>query len=256
MSDWNSITTAITEASGTPFASARPQSVGGGCINRAVRLDDGEHRFFVKLNDAALLEMFEAEAAGLEEIDKSNTLRVPRPICFGVADREAYLVLEHIDMSHGGDSAQAAASSAEALLSFERALSLLEEGDGSDKRATLLRKRGLAHRGLGRWGEMESDLESALILYEQGRHREGAARICRDLAYHLTWTARAEEARKVAERGLQYVGEADSDLSLRHELRTALAEGGGRLARPRGAAHQEDPQQLKPKQLAVLYPLL
>ena len=109
MSDWNSITTAITEATGTPFASALSQGVGGGCINRAVRLDDGERRFFVKLNDAALLEMFEAETAGLEEITQSATLRAPRPVCFGIADREAYLVLEYIHLGHRGDSAQAGA---------------------------------------------------------------------------------------------------------------------------------------------------
>ena len=107
MSDWTSITTAITEATGTPFASAQAQSVGGGCINRALRLDDGERRFFVKLNDARLLGMFEAEAAGLEEIAQSATLRVPRPICSGVAGSEAYLVLEHIDLGHSGDSVMA-----------------------------------------------------------------------------------------------------------------------------------------------------
>ncbi len=109
MSDWNSIATAISEATGSPFATARATAVGGGCINRAVRLDDGERRFFVKLNDARLLEMFEAEAAGLEEIGQSATLRAPRPVCFGIAGKEAYLVLEHLDLGRSGDSAKAGA---------------------------------------------------------------------------------------------------------------------------------------------------
>ncbi len=119
MSDWNSITTAITEATGTPFTSARSQSVGGGCINRALRLGDGERRFFVKLNDAVLLEMFKAEAAGLEEIAQSATLRAPRPICSGIADGEAYLVLEYLDLGHSGDSTEAGAQ----LAAMHRTLS-------------------------------------------------------------------------------------------------------------------------------------
>ncbi len=109
MSDWNFITTAITEATGTPFGPARATAVNGGCINRTMRLGDGERSFFVKLNDAHLLKMFEAEASGLEEIAQSATLRVPHPICAGIAGGEAYLALEYIHLGRSGDSAQAGA---------------------------------------------------------------------------------------------------------------------------------------------------
>jgi fructosamine-3-kinase len=107
MNDWTNITTAISEATGIPFEAARPQALSGGCINRALQLDDGKRRFFVKLNQASRLDMFEAEADGLREIEQSATLRVPRVICSGITDSDAYLVLEYVEMGRGGDSARA-----------------------------------------------------------------------------------------------------------------------------------------------------
>ncbi len=88
----------IAEATGSAFTIAREDRVGGGCINAATRLDgvDGR-RYFVKLNDAARAEMFAAEAEGLRELAGSGAIRVPEPVCHGVADNSAYLVLEYIE---------------------------------------------------------------------------------------------------------------------------------------------------------------
>ncbi len=81
--------------------------MGGGCINRAYCLRDQELSFFVKINGTSPLSMFKAEAAGLEEIARTDTIRVPKPICFGRSEGNAYLVLEHIKMSNTGDMEQA-----------------------------------------------------------------------------------------------------------------------------------------------------
>jgi fructosamine-3-kinase len=107
MSDWNSIADDIGRTTGDPFSPREPDSLGGGCINRAVRLSDHRRSYFVKLNSAALLHMFEAEAAGLAEMAATDTIRVPLPICWGSAGNEAYLVLEYIDMGGSGDAAAA-----------------------------------------------------------------------------------------------------------------------------------------------------
>ncbi len=77
--------------------------MGGGCINQTYRLADKRQSYFVKINSAALIPMFEAEAAGLEEIAKTNTIRAPIPICLGSSGNNAYLVLEYIKMSTNGD---------------------------------------------------------------------------------------------------------------------------------------------------------
>jgi len=64
-------------------------------------LSDGARRFFVKLNRADRLAMFEAEAAGLEALAGAMAIRVPRPFCSGQVGGQAYLVLEAIDMGAG-----------------------------------------------------------------------------------------------------------------------------------------------------------
>lgn len=76
--------------------------MGGGCINQAVLIGDGVRSFFVKLNAASLFSMFEAEAAGLEELLAADSIRVPGPVCAGSGDGTAWLVLEYIHM--GGNS--------------------------------------------------------------------------------------------------------------------------------------------------------
>ena len=48
--------------------------------------------------------MFETEAAGLQEIYNSRTLRVPVPVCWGKNKTSAWLVLEHLEMGSAGRS--------------------------------------------------------------------------------------------------------------------------------------------------------
>lgn len=99
---WNAIAAEIGRACGAPFVLRGNRSVGGGCINATHVLDDGARRWFVKLNDAERLDMFAAEAAGLNEIAATYTVRVPQPLCHGVAAGQAFLVLEWLDLSGSG----------------------------------------------------------------------------------------------------------------------------------------------------------
>ena len=97
-SAWATIAQHISAATGAPFAAQSQHSVGGGCINSATVLQDASRKFFVKLNDAARLSMFEAEAEGLKEIVQSRSVRVPLPLCSGTVDGSAFLVLEHLEL--------------------------------------------------------------------------------------------------------------------------------------------------------------
>jgi fructosamine-3-kinase len=99
---WTALSRHITDATGAPFQACRQRSVGGGCINSAYVVEDGRQRYFVKTNTIDKAAMFAAEAAGLQAILASRTLRAPQPICHGVAGGHAYLVLEFIDMGNGG----------------------------------------------------------------------------------------------------------------------------------------------------------
>ncbi|MBT9569179.1 MAG: fructosamine kinase family protein [Thiobacillus sp.] len=96
----------IGRASGAPFAVKTSRAAHGGDISQAFTLSDGARRFFAKLQPAARLALFEAEAAGLAELAAAEAVRVPRVICFGEADGHVYLVLEHLDLQPRGDAAQ------------------------------------------------------------------------------------------------------------------------------------------------------
>jgi protein-ribulosamine 3-kinase len=100
-----SIALAISRATGQAFRVDRCHSAGGGCINTTEVLLGQDQQYFVKLNSAARLHMFEAEAAGLREMETSNTIRVPTPICTGEAEGQAFLVLEFLDLSGRGGAA-------------------------------------------------------------------------------------------------------------------------------------------------------
>ncbi len=103
--NWNPIVEAITVASGEAFQLKRVDSVGGGCINSAYRLLGERQSFFIKLNRADRLDMFEAEADGLQGLAAARAIRVPVPVCSGVEGNQAYLVMEYIEMGGGASGA-------------------------------------------------------------------------------------------------------------------------------------------------------
>ena len=100
---WKTIAAHISQVTGEPFNGTDSRSVGGGCINRASTLSDGKRTYFVKLNQAAQIEMFAAEALGLQQIWDTQTIRVPQPICWGSEGDTAYIVLEWLDLGRGND---------------------------------------------------------------------------------------------------------------------------------------------------------
>lgn len=105
MANWEGVADRIGRATRTSFRLARTLPLGGGCINRAYRLEgmDGAC-YFLKLNDARQLPMFEAECAGLTAIAATRAIRVPHPVACGISDGQSYLVLEHLELSSRGDA--------------------------------------------------------------------------------------------------------------------------------------------------------
>jgi protein-ribulosamine 3-kinase len=97
--NWDLIAEQISQATGQTFWPKRIQSQGGGCINQAYRLCYETQCYFVKLNQASGLDMFEAEAEGLRELSRPRAIRVPEPICSGTSGSHSYLVLESLELS-------------------------------------------------------------------------------------------------------------------------------------------------------------
>lgn len=106
MDTWTAIARHIASTSGTPFSIEAREPVGGGCINSACVVAGRGARYFVKLNEAGREAMFAAEHAGLEEIRRTGTVRVPAPVCHGAAGGRSYIVLEHLDLRRGAGSAE------------------------------------------------------------------------------------------------------------------------------------------------------
>ena len=134
---WNQIADRISQATGQPFAVTERRSISGGSINQAYSLSDGSTIYFVKLNQADRLEMFEAEDLGLRQMADTQTIRVPLPICYGVADQSAYIVLEWIELGYGS-----AAGNGDAWETMGRKLAALhrstsQKGFGWDRDNTI-----------------------------------------------------------------------------------------------------------------------
>jgi fructosamine-3-kinase len=99
---WEHIAKHIAQTTGTPFHLENQRSVSGGCINQGYQISSKNQTYFVKLNRASDVAMFEAEALGLQQMWGTQTIRVPKPLCFGTAGNSAYIVLEWLELGGRG----------------------------------------------------------------------------------------------------------------------------------------------------------
>ena len=100
---WTKISQSISQASGTEFKITNTRSVSGGCINQGYKISGERIEYFVKLNQASQVEMFAAEAIGLKQMYATQTITVPQPICWGIADNSSYIVLQWLDLGSGNN---------------------------------------------------------------------------------------------------------------------------------------------------------
>lgn len=98
---WTEVAASITKAIKKEFSVNNRRSISGGCINQGYAVSDGDRTYFVKINQASQVAMFEAEALGLQQMLATGTIRVPQPVCWGTAAGSAYLVLEWLELSRG-----------------------------------------------------------------------------------------------------------------------------------------------------------
>tara|TARA_B100002019_G_scaffold221757_1_gene194635 strand:+ start:3362 stop:4240 length:879 start_codon:yes stop_codon:yes gene_type:complete len=105
--DLAQISSSISDSRGEKCEIKNFSSVSGGCINQAFCLkDQNGDSFFLKKNSKDFFPFFKAEAEALCEIDKTNTVRVPKMICFGESDISSFLVLEFIKEGNSGKDGQ------------------------------------------------------------------------------------------------------------------------------------------------------
>jgi fructosamine-3-kinase len=95
---WTVIAADISQVTNQNFQIQQRRAVSGGCINQSYIISSSTATYFVKLNQADQIAMFAAEAVGLKQISSTSSIRVPLPICWGVA-ATSYLVLECLELS-------------------------------------------------------------------------------------------------------------------------------------------------------------
>ena len=101
---WTQIAAEIAKVTGEPWEIENFRSVSGGCINQGYAVTGKGRTYFVKVNQPSQVEMFAAEALGLEQMLKTQTIRVPQPICWGIADQSSFIVMEWLEFGRGSSS--------------------------------------------------------------------------------------------------------------------------------------------------------
>ncbi len=102
----NKISESISASINQNFFITGQNPVSGGCINTTSILTDGKQQFFIKLNTAGSLSMFEAEYHALLEIARTDTIRAPEPVCTGQHEQHAWLIMEYLPLQSQGHHAQ------------------------------------------------------------------------------------------------------------------------------------------------------
>jgi len=96
---WHYIELQLSKTLGKSLHFTQRKPVSGGCINQAWKVTDNEGGcWFIKTNTPNLLEMFRAEADGLNEIEASNSIGTPKVIAYGNTPNLSYLILQYIDL--------------------------------------------------------------------------------------------------------------------------------------------------------------
>jgi fructosamine-3-kinase len=127
MPDWNAISNHVREACGESLDTHSAQPVSGGDINAAYRLKTGSRHIFIKINNASMQDMFKAEFEGLIELAKSQSIRVPEPLCYGIAGGESYLVMENLQLGGSANASNSANSLGQHLADLHR-VTQMEKG--------------------------------------------------------------------------------------------------------------------------------
>jgi fructosamine-3-kinase len=97
------IAASIVSATGQNFSIVDINTLSGGCINATYVVNDGSQKYFIKLNTARSLFMFEAEYQALLELENSHTIRIPHPVSTDQYGEHSWLVMEYLPLHNNGN---------------------------------------------------------------------------------------------------------------------------------------------------------
>jgi fructosamine-3-kinase len=106
MPDWSSIKHELEKAGVRSVNDAVATPVSGGDISAAWRLDVHDGALFLKTGPPSAAEMFAAEAEGLAEIARTETITAPQLLASGQTDTGVFLALEWLDLERAEAAAE------------------------------------------------------------------------------------------------------------------------------------------------------
>jgi fructosamine-3-kinase len=93
------IRAALQDLLGSTVLSTPSIRVEGGCTHECFRFETTKGPVFVKVADVTSRNQFDAEVAGLAELQSADAIRVPTTVSVGAVGNHALLVLEWLDLS-------------------------------------------------------------------------------------------------------------------------------------------------------------
>ena len=102
------LATALGKAIGLALQPKPAAAVHGGSINESHRWETNAGPVFVKVAQLQRRVMFEAEAAGLDELRRANAVKVPRVLGIAATETAVALALEWIDFGRGSHASETA----------------------------------------------------------------------------------------------------------------------------------------------------
>ena len=105
--NWNTFAETFSQQLAKPLKILKAESVAGGDINQAYRLQTNHGAMFVKLNQAHFLPMMQAEARSLQWILQTQTISTPTPLAVGECEDYSWLAMDYLPIrSRGNDAAK------------------------------------------------------------------------------------------------------------------------------------------------------
>jgi fructosamine-3-kinase len=102
MSDWLELKRALRSHGISIADDAKPRALRGGDISAAWRFATDRGEVFLKTGPAEFLDIYSAEADGLEALAAADAVRVPSVLGAGRSGGDAYLALEWLDLGRSG----------------------------------------------------------------------------------------------------------------------------------------------------------
>lgn len=101
--DWQDFSQHLSETLNLPIHIETAHPISGGDIHFAYQLHTSTGNYFLKLNRAELLPLFATEAHSLQAIYHTNSIRCPKVLGYGSYYNQAWLLMEHFNLSDKGD---------------------------------------------------------------------------------------------------------------------------------------------------------